>query len=309
MSTERKVGIMIDSGAIESNLTHMTDAIRNANYKAVVASGLQQNADGEYVDADGDNLIMEEGVVKALLQDAVDSYLVAALPGRNKADPQEFSYYLWDSFPNVAEYIQKEPRISTYVSALFANTCGLLANSLLPAIKDITDHGQTLGHIETFCQGPSTSYYLLIGEDPEVVDTDESHTEAELRRKLPIEERRERDKIELIKELGIEGYEKFVKKQSDLKDDEKFTDYVGILDKCLTDAINSGEYPRSKFAFGRYYSEGPTHLVDDHGNVVETIQPDTTQINVTWTPPPPNPHNTKPTDIRPIHEPANLFAE
>lgn len=289
MNTERKVGIMVDSGAIESNITHMTDAIRNANFKVVEASGLSPNEDGEYIDAEGDNLIMEEGVVKALLQDAVDSYLVASLPGRNKTDPQEFTYYLWDSFPNVAEFIQKDARVSTYVSSLFASTCGVLAGSLSPALQDIADHGQTLGHIETFHQGPSTSYYLLTGESPDNVDLDPVHNETV---KLTPEERREQTKIGLIKELGVVGYEAHIKKEQDLKGAEAFTDYVGVLGKVVDAAIADGSFLKGsnkfKRGFGKYHTDGSN-------------EPTPCQVYTE------NPHNMTPNDIRLSNEPANLF--
>lgn len=283
MNDSRKVGIMVDSGSIESNITHMSDVIRNANFKVLDAQGIKPNEDGEYVDEEGDNLLMEEGVVKALLQDAIDSYLVASLPGRNKADPNEFTYYLWDSFPNVAEHIQAEPRISSYVSSLFANTCGMLINSLAPAIQDITEHGQVLESIETFHHGPSTSYYLLVGEDAEQeLDDDPDHAVI----RLSPEERREREKVDLIKELGVEGYEKHIHKQQQLLNDEKLPDSVvaslNDYDRQLKDAIAFTDYTKiltslpvagfvesSKYlnmkkpAIGRYYSEGPLNGIPE----------------------------------------------
>lgn len=276
MNDSRKVGIMVDSGSIESNITHMSDAIRNANFKVLDAQGIKPNEDGEYIDEEGDNLLMEEGAVKALLQDAIDSYLVASLPGRNKADPNEFTYYLWDSFPNVAEYIQAEPRISSYVSSLFANTCGMLINSLAPAIQDITEHGQILESIETFHQGPSTSYYLLVGESAEQeLDDDPDHTVV----RLSPEQRREREKIDLIKELGVEGYEKHLRKQQQLFTEEKlppsvvsslndydrqlkdaveFTDYTKILTSLpVTGVLENSKYFNGKRpGIGHFYSEG-----------------------------------------------------
>lgn len=254
MTNPRKVGIMVDSSAIESNLTHMTDALRNANYKVLDASGVKPNEDGEYIDKDGDNLLMEEGVVKALLQDALDSYIVATLPGRNKTDPNEFTYYLWDSFPNIAEYIQAEPRISSYVSTLFANTCGLMIGALAPAIQDITAHGQSLESIETFQHDTGTNYYVLVGEDDPAVDTDPDHNY----QKMSAAERQERKKIDLIRELGVEGYEAHIRKEqqvrdnenlpsevvaslsdydSRLKDAEAFTDYVNVLTSLPVDGV------------------------------------------------------------------------
>lgn len=226
MAKPRNVGIMVDSRDIELNLTRMIDTLRNANYKTLAANGVLPNEDGEYVDDDGDNLLMEEGVVKALLQDAIDSYLVATLPGKNKTDPSEFNYYLWDSFPNVAEYIQKEPQINSYVSSLFAATCGLLVNSLTPALNDLRDAGQNLEHIETFSQGPSTSYYILVGEDvnQELDINPDHHIEP-----LTKAERQERAKIELIKELGPDKYQDYIRKQEELKCNEAFTDWTNIV--------------------------------------------------------------------------------
>lgn len=212
MNNERKVGIMVDNTAIELNITRMTDSLRNANYQAVVASGIKENDEGDYLDEDGDNLIMEEGVVKALLHDALDSYIVATLPGKNKTDPNEFTYYLWDSFPNIAEYVANNATIGSYVSALFASTCGILAASLSPAISDITESGLYLADIETFHQDQKVSYYLLTGEPQDQEDTDPMHETS----KMSTAERRERVKIDLIKELGVEGYQAHLKKQQDL---------------------------------------------------------------------------------------------
>lgn len=285
MSDSRKVGIMVDSKNIESNITHMSDAIRNANFKVLEAQGVKENDDGEYLDAEGENLLMEEGVVKALLQDAIDSYLVASLPGRDKGDPNEFSYYLWDSFPNVAEYIQAEPRISSYVSSLFANTCGMLINSLAPALQDIAAHGQSLSEIETFHQGPSTSYYLLVGEEADqVLDDDPDHI---LLRMSP-EQRREQTKINLIKELGVEGYDNYIRKQQQLRDQENLPPEViaslNDYDQQLKQALNihpvleNGDHHYT----GRYYFEG-------------TINGNSSPLTITKE------------DIRITHEPVTFF--
>ncbi|ARV76695.1 hypothetical protein PHABIO_64 [Pseudomonas phage Phabio] len=287
MSDSRKVGIMVDSKNIESNITHMSDAIRNANFKVLEAQGVKENDDGEYLDAEGENLLMEEGVVKALLQDAIDSYLVASLPGRDKGDPNEFSYYLWDSFPNVAEYIQAEPRISSYVSSLFANTCGMLINSLAPALQDIAAHGQSLSEIETFHQGPSTSYYLLVGEEADqVLDDDPDHI---LLRMSP-EQRREQTKINLIKELGVEGYDNYIRKQQQLRDQENLPPEViaslNDYDQQLKQAIGQGQ------PFHPHISHPPYLNVDT--SVVDNVIK-------------PSPLTITKKDVGITHEPATFF--
>lgn len=63
MNDSRKVGVMIDSGPIQSNLTHMCDAIRNANYKVLDQQGMKPNEEGEYLDKEGENLLMDEDAV------------------------------------------------------------------------------------------------------------------------------------------------------------------------------------------------------------------------------------------------------
>lgn len=300
MNDSRKVGVMIDSGPIQSNLTHMCDAIRNANYKVLDQQGMQPNEEGEYLDKEGENLLMDEDAVKVLLQDAIDSYLVATLPGKNKADPNEFTYYLWDSFPNVAEYIQAEPRISSYVSALFAKTCGMLVNSLTPAINDIQSHGQNLEHIETFLQGPNTSYYILVGED--AIAEEDTSPEHQIPR-MSKQERAEQTKIALIKELGVEGYEAWKTKEhnravaaempdsvkASLDDHDGFQDYIGALNKALEEMPEHerlaimGKHQRKLGGFGRYYIDGGS--MEDVIERVKKREAETnTRVSVSWKP-------------------------
>lgn len=255
MSEPRKIGIMVDSKAIEANMTSMTDVIRNANYKTLEKQKVQPNEDGEYLDAEGENLLMEEGVVKALLRDALDSYLVAALPGKNKGDPKEFQYYLLDSFPNVAEHVQSDDRINSYLGSLFANTCGLMASTLTPALQDIAAHGQTLEHIETFSIGRSNNYYVLIGEESDQ-PLDDNPDHAVIR--MTKEERLEHTREQLKLELGPEGYAKHCERMNN----ERFTDYVGIIGSIPPEeALLLGERHlkasmRKPGAFGRYYFTG-----------------------------------------------------
>lgn len=245
MSQPRKVGVMIDNKDIEANLNYMSDVIRNANYKTLVAGEVKPNDEGDYLDENGENLLMSEEIVKSLLKDALDSYLVAALPGGKQHSPQEFNYYLMDSFPNVSNYIQANPEINTYVSALFAMTCSMMASTLSPALQDIVAHGQVLENIETFNIGPANSYYILIGEEADQeLDNNPDHNLI----KLSKEERAIRHKAELIEELGQEGYEKHIRKQQQERDNQAFTDYTKRVGEVLDEEIKSG-------GIRRYYSE------------------------------------------------------
>lgn len=247
MSQVRKIGVMVDSKDIQHNLGQMSDTIRNANYKMLEAKNIKPNEDGEYLDEEGDNLLMSEEDVTALLQDAMDNYLVASVPGSKNHNPQEFQYYLMDSFPNVAEQLQSNPAANTYISALFASTCGMLAAKLTPAIQDIVASDQMVGSIEVFNTGPHNSFYILQGEVEEVVEGKDFEVV-----RLSKEERQAEFKAGLLQELGPEGYAQYQRDQEAIKlaerykeEDDAFGRYGDALAKAFREDADAG-YPSLK---------------------------------------------------------------
>lgn len=219
MTQSRTVGIMVDNKEIERNLVQMADSIRNANYKMLEANHIQPNEDGEYIDAEGDNLLMSEEDVLSVLRDAIDNHLVAAIPGSKNHNPQDFQYYLLDSFPNVAEQIQSNPAVANYLSALFASTCGTLSSTLGPAIQDIVQCNQNVESIDVFNLGANNSYYVLKGEQ-DTTDNNPEHTNP----KLSNEDRQNKTKAELIMELGPERYAQYERDQTAVKIAERLNE-------------------------------------------------------------------------------------
>lgn len=247
MPQKRNIGVMIDNKSIEHSLGQMSDSIRNANFKMLEAKNIQPNEDGEYIDEEGENLLMSEEDVKSILRDAMDSYLCASVPGSKNHNPQEFQYYLWDSFPNVAEYIQANPSVTNFLSSLFAVTCGELSATLTPAIRDIVSNNQSVGSIDVFNIGPQNSFYVLTGEDEETVEGKDFEVV-----RLTKEERQAQFKAGLLEELGPEGYAHYQRGQEALKlaerrneDDIAFGKYGEALAKAFREDADAG-YPSLK---------------------------------------------------------------
>lgn len=214
MQEPRAIGMMISHHEIEHLITSMTDTIRNAAYKVAgerYPEGHRQRS--EFFDETGTLIVYDELSVKAILKDALEHYLQfnAGLQNPKGAD---FNYYLDDSFALIENYIKNSPDTLSYLSAMFAQACGLLASMLAPVIEDLSRSGQSVEKVESFTMNMKESYYLVYGENfdnPETYDPEEDRL----------------DNVDTYQ--SPEKLEALEKKQSDLKNAEKFTDYVNTL--------------------------------------------------------------------------------
>lgn len=169
MNQPRVVGMTINHRELDHLLTSISDVIRNAAYKV---------AKPEDFDESGTLIVMEESAVKALLQDALDHYIQFTAGTIINPNNQHlsFNYYLDDSFQMVADYIKQDPTVFSYVSALFAQACGVLSSAIAPAIEDVCSSGQSIEKIDSFTIGSDNSYYVIHGEsddDPNPADEPE----------------------------------------------------------------------------------------------------------------------------------------
>lgn len=216
MQEPRAIGMMISHHEIEHLITSMTDTIRNAAYKVAgerYPEGHRQRS--EFFDETGTLIVYDELSVKAILKDALEHYLQfnAGLQNPKGAD---FNYYLDDSFALIENYIKNSPDTLSYLSAMFAQACGLLASMLAPVIEDLSRSGQSVEKVESFTMNMKESYYLVYGENfdnPETYDPEEDRL----------------DNVDTYQ--SPEKLKALEKKQSDLKDAEKFSDYLGDVGK------------------------------------------------------------------------------
>lgn len=167
----RAVGMTVCHSEIEHTLQAMADVLRNAAYtvaKERYPVGHSKHA--EFFDEVGTLQVMDEISIKALLKDAIEHYLQFHAVARN-CNPNEFVYYLNDSFEMVSEHINKHPEILSYLSATFASMCGTLAATLSPVIEDLTKTGHGIDRVESYVLNKKESYYLVVGEDLDLVET------------------------------------------------------------------------------------------------------------------------------------------
>lgn len=170
MSQPRTVGMLINHRDIDHILTSMSDTLRNAAYKVAKDRGYD-----EMFDETGTLIGYDEDSNKALLKDCLDHY-VQYCNVYGSAERTDFNYYLADSFDLVAEYCTQDDRIISYLTSLFSQACGILANVLQPAMADIHACGQLVDKIESYATSFENTFYLVYGED---IDNPESYDPTE----------------------------------------------------------------------------------------------------------------------------------
>jgi hypothetical protein len=167
----RAIGMTINHHEIEHTLQQMSDVIRNAAYTvANERYPIGHEKRQEFFDETGTLLVMDETSIKALLKDAIEHYLQfhAVARGGSQAD---FNYYLNDSFEMIADYVNRNGHIVSYLSAQFASACGVLAATLAPVIEDLSGTGHGVERVESFTLNTQESYYLVVGENPDDAET------------------------------------------------------------------------------------------------------------------------------------------
>lgn len=160
----RNIGMMVSHNEIQHLITQMADVIRNAAYK-VANERWPEGSDrrSEYFDETGTLMAMDEISVRVQLVDALEHYVMFNTSGTTAA--MDFNYYLEDSFQMVQPYINANPHILSYLSAKFAEACGILASTLSPVIQDLQSCGQSVEKIESFVQNTDETYYVVYGEN------------------------------------------------------------------------------------------------------------------------------------------------
>lgn len=167
----RAIGMTISHHEIEHILQQMSDVIRNAAYTVTNEKyPVSHPKRVEYFDDHGTLLVMDETSIKALLKDAVEHYLQFHAVARSGAHA-DFNYYLNDSFEMIQEHVNANPHILSYLSAQFASACGILAATLAPVIEDLSKTGHGVDRVESYTLNTKESYYLVVGEDPDEVET------------------------------------------------------------------------------------------------------------------------------------------
>lgn len=169
----RALGMTVNHRELEHILQSMADVLRNAAYAECnerYPVGHLKRA--EYFDEVGTLLVMDETSIKALLKDAVEHYLQFHAVARNSAG-NDFTYYLGDSFSIVANRINSQPQVLSFLSANFAHMCGQLAGMLSPVVEDLSLTGHGVDRVESFVLNTDESYYLVVGEVQETYDPKE----------------------------------------------------------------------------------------------------------------------------------------
>lgn len=170
MSKACTIGMLVNHQEIEHLLTGMSDTLRNAAYKIAKA-----NDHKDMFDEDGTLIGYDEDTNKALLRECLDHYVQFA-NAYGSTERTDFNYYLSDSFTFVAEYCNQHQHIISFLTASFAQACGILSSVLQPAMDDLLSRGQMIDKVESYTTSFENTFYLVYGEDidnPETYDPKE----------------------------------------------------------------------------------------------------------------------------------------
>lgn len=273
MIKPRRIGMMINHHEVEHILTAMADVIRNAAYKvASVRWPVGHHLRHEYFEEDGTLKMFDDLSVKSLLKDAMDHYLEFHAISRSGTNA-DFNYYLGDSFGLVANHINSDPALISFLTAQFAMACGTLASSLAPAINDLAQVGQGIEKIESFVMNADESYYLVYGENfdnPETYDPEDDRLDNVDTYQSP-EELEALKKRRETKEKLAEQLEQYSKKLSDSE-----LIYRPVLNTtCPDDKSVLVEHTNTLIA---------THVQTNVGIMVDTyITPEQAKQGYSWT--------------------------